>query len=80
MTYGEMARSFAELKSIAPSPEVIEEKGLEPLFVRMAMSLEAYADGWIDAGGSVEALEAKTMDEGFMVEINYLKQQIEKAR
>jgi len=79
MTYGEMSRSFAELKARGEGlgPEMIEEKGLEPLFIRLAMALEAYADGWIDAGGGVEALEARTMGEGFMVEFNHLRQQLE---
>lgn len=79
MTYGEMARSFAELKSIGVEmgPELIAERGIEKLFVRLAMVLEAYADGWIDAGGSVGKLEARSMDESYAVELNRLRRQIE---
>jgi hypothetical protein len=75
MTYREMTQSLDDMKIRGGNlgPDAIAEKGLEPLFVRLAMALAAYEDGYLDAGGSPDRLASRQMDEAYVVEVNHLK-------
>lgn len=78
MTFRAMVEMLDKAKAIGAElgPEAIQERGLEGVFVRTAMSLESYADGFQDAGGSLEQLNRREMDEGYAVEINDLLRRI----
>jgi high-affinity Fe2+/Pb2+ permease len=78
MTFGAMLELLDDAKGMATGagPEAIQERGLEELFVRLAMVMEAYADGYQDAGGSLEELRSRKMDESYVVQINDLLHRI----